>query len=176
MSQQKLNRQAREYSKTGLSAWYDYGSISLHEAARKHAVAIHERDFFFEKYKIEVRCETSPEIPPAVFQVKVELVATVLDPRGETDKEEKGNHPTEIVQTIGGHPYTWDGLGVGQDVGPQKGPSSTAKIQAEQKAVTNELEYLRKRFCDIVPDLSSRSWEDIWERVRDKFKEGKAGN
>jgi hypothetical protein len=50
-----------------------------------------------------------------------------------------GNHPTEIVQTVGGVPYTWDGLGVGQDVGPQRGPSSTAKIQAEQKAIKKQL-------------------------------------
>jgi hypothetical protein len=88
MSQQKLNRQARvrEHSEKRLSGWYDYGSVSLLEAARMHAAFLAERDFFFETYKIEVRCETSPEIPPAVFNVKVELVATVLDPRGDTDK------------------------------------------------------------------------------------------
>lgn len=34
-------------------------------------------------------------------------------------------------------------------------------------------EFMRKRFCDVVPDLCSGSWEDIWERVRDKFREGK---
>jgi len=34
-------------------------------------------------------------------------------------------------------------------------------------------EFMRKRFADVVPDLCSGSWEDIWERVRDKFKEGK---
>jgi hypothetical protein len=34
---------------------------------------------------IEVRCENSPEIPPRVFQVRVDLVATVLNPRLDTD-------------------------------------------------------------------------------------------
>ena len=32
--------------------------------------------------------------------------------------------------------------------------------------------FMRKRFADVVPDLCSGSWEDIWERVRDKFREG----
>ena len=34
----------------------------------------------------------------------------------------------------------------------------------------DEAEYIKRRFCDVVPMLTSRSWEDIWERVRDKFK------
>ena len=34
----------------------------------------------------------------------------------------------------------------------------------------DEAEYIRRRFCDVVPMLTSRSWEDIWERVRDAFK------
>ncbi len=33
--------------------------------------------------------------------------------------------------------------------------------------------YLRGRFKDVVPGLCSGSWDDIWERVRDKFKEDK---
>jgi type III secretion system FlhB-like substrate exporter len=87
MSQQKHNRQAREYSQNVLRAWYDYGDVSLHEAARKHAVAIATEELITdETFKIQVRCQTSPEIPPAVFNVKVELVAIVLDPRGDTDK------------------------------------------------------------------------------------------
>lgn len=44
-------------------------------------------------------------------------------------------NPVKATQAVGGVPYTWDGSGVGQDLGPQKGPSSTAKIQAEQRAV-----------------------------------------
>ena len=28
-------------------------------------------------------------------------------------------------------------------------------------------EIVRQRFCDIVPGLVSKTWEDIWERVRD---------
>jgi hypothetical protein len=86
MSQQKLNRQASEYFESGLRGWHDYGSVSLLEAARMHAEFLAERIGDLSTRKIEVRCESSPEIPPAVFQVKVELVATVLDPRGETDK------------------------------------------------------------------------------------------
>jgi hypothetical protein len=35
----------------------------------------------------------------------------------------------------------------------------------------SQLEFLRKRFCDVVPGLSSKSWEDIWERVRERFKD-----
>lgn len=31
--------------------------------------------------------------------------------------------------------------------------------------------YMRKRFGDVIPDLCSGSWEEIWERVRDKFQE-----
>lgn len=84
---QKHNRQAREYSHHGLRSWHDYGDVSLHEAARRHAVAIATEELVSEEvFPIEVRCQTSPEIPPAVFNVKVELVATVLDPRGDTDK------------------------------------------------------------------------------------------
>lgn len=36
---------------------------------------------------------------------------------------------------------------------------------------TEEAHHIKQRFCDIVPGLISRSWEDIWERVRDKFQE-----
>jgi len=90
MSQQKLNRQAREYSQHGLRSWYDYGDVPLHEAARRHAAAIATEELITdETFKIEVRCQTSPEIPAASFRVKVNLVATVLDPRGDTDKEEQ---------------------------------------------------------------------------------------
>jgi len=87
MSQQKLNRQARLDSLNPNSSYFDYGDVSLHEAARLHAKKLAEdNDFTSAVFPIEVRCETSPEIPPAVFNVKVELVATVLDPRGDTDK------------------------------------------------------------------------------------------
>lgn len=34
----------------------------------------------------------------------------------------------------------------------------------------SQMEYIRKRFCDVVPGLTSKSWEDIWERVRERFK------
>ena len=34
----------------------------------------------------------------------------------------------------------------------------------------DEAEYIKRRFCDVVPMLTSRSWEDIWERCRDAFK------
>ena len=34
-------------------------------------------------------------------------------------------------------------------------------------------EFIRGRFCDVVPDLCVGSWEEIWERVRDNFKEKK---
>lgn len=84
---QKYNRQARLETVTKLTPFYDYGDVSLHEAARLHAKRLAEDNMLTEAvFPIEVRCETSPEIPPAVFQVKVELVATVLDPRGDTDK------------------------------------------------------------------------------------------
>jgi hypothetical protein len=46
--------------------------------------------------------------------------------------------------------------------------------QADRKAFDDRFyQALRKRFADVVPGLCSGSWEDIWERVRDKFKEGK---
>ena len=32
--------------------------------------------------------------------------------------------------------------------------------------------FMRKRFADVVPNLCVGSWEEIWERVRDKFREG----
>lgn len=87
MNQKKLNRQAREYSPTGLRSWHDYGDVALHEAARRHAVAIATEELISDEiFKIEVRCFDSPEIPPQSFRVKVQLVATVLDPRGEADK------------------------------------------------------------------------------------------
>jgi hypothetical protein len=91
MSQQRLNRQARLHRTDGLiSNWMNYGSVSLLEAARIEAYRIaRSRNLNWAcpiAIGIEVRCETSPEIPLAVFQVKVELVATVLDPRGDTDK------------------------------------------------------------------------------------------
>ena len=86
---QKLNRQARLETISKIAQFYDYGDVSLHQAARLHAKRLAEDNLFTEAvFPIEVRCETSPEIPPAVFSVKVELVATVLDPRGETDKQE----------------------------------------------------------------------------------------
>jgi hypothetical protein len=47
-------------------------------------------------------------------------------------------------------------------------------IIARMKDMRNKCEmseHIRKRFCDIVPGLVSKSWEDIWERVRDKFKD-----
>jgi len=87
MSQQRLNRQARLQTVNLHSPFYDYGNVSLHEAARLHAKRLaSDNDFTSAVFPIEVRCETSAEIPAAVFNVKVELVATVLDPRGETDK------------------------------------------------------------------------------------------
>ncbi len=37
----------------------------------------------------------------------------------------------------------------------------------------SQVEFLRKCFCKVVTGLTSNTWEDIWERVRDKFaKEG----
>lgn len=87
MSQKKLNRQARLETVTKLAQFYDYGDVSIHQAARLHAKRLAEDNMLTEAVlPIEVRCETSPEIPPAVFNVKVELVATVLDPRGDADK------------------------------------------------------------------------------------------
>ena len=83
----KHNRQARLETISKLAQFYEYGDVSLHQAARLHAKRLAEDNMFTEAvFPIEVRCETSPEIPPAVFNVKVELVATVLDPRGDTDK------------------------------------------------------------------------------------------
>lgn len=29
---------------------------------------------------------------------------------------------------------------------------------------------IREMFCDIVPNLTSKTWEDIWERVREMAK------
>lgn len=88
MNQKKLNRQAREYSPSGLRPWYDYGDAPLHEAARRHAVAIANEELITDEiFKIEVRCQTYPEIPPQSFKVRVSLVARILDPRGGTDKE-----------------------------------------------------------------------------------------
>lgn len=40
----------------------------------------------------------------------------------------------------------------------------------DKEADDSQMEYLRKRFCDVVPGLTSKSWEDIWERVRERFK------
>ena len=39
--------------------------------------------------------------------------------------------------------------------------SKNAERHAEQA------EFIRRRFADIVPGLTSASWEDIWERVRE---------
>ncbi len=84
---QKHNRLARLATVNPNTVFSHYGDVSLHEAARLHAKKLaYDNDFTTATFPIEVKCQTSPEIPPAVFNVKVELVATVLDPRGETDK------------------------------------------------------------------------------------------
>ena len=49
--------------------------------------------------------------------------------------------------------------------------------EAKEKAAKwDETEYIRSRFCDVVLGLASKTWEDIWERVRDKFKADKVKN
>lgn len=82
------NRQARVQSQEP-KVWQDYGNLSLLEAARREARR-YCRDLWTPTIvPIEVQCENSPEIPARVFQVQVDLVATVLDPRGDTDSAEK---------------------------------------------------------------------------------------
>jgi hypothetical protein len=51
------------------------------------------------------------------------------------------------------------------------------RVQAELRARVEELrsqvahaDFIRQRFCAIVPGLTSRSWEDIWERVREMVR------
>ena len=41
------------------------------------------------------------------------------------------------------------------------------KIHGSHQAESASNKAIRERFCDIVPGLTSKSWEDIWERVRD---------
>jgi hypothetical protein len=36
-------------------------------------------------------------------------------------------------------------------------------------------EAIKERFIDVVPNLTSKTWEDIWERVRDKFEQKISG-
>ena len=82
-----MNRQAR-LQNPGL-LFENYGNVSLLEAARRHAVRLVGRGYYApNELPIEVRCESSPEIPPRVFQVRIDLVATVLNPRLDTDKAE----------------------------------------------------------------------------------------
>ena len=83
------NRQARIHNtETPHADWRNMGNVSLLEAARVYAADV--CSFLGARtLPIEVRCENSPEIPPRVFQVRVDLVATVLDPRGDTDAAEK---------------------------------------------------------------------------------------
>jgi hypothetical protein len=79
-----MNRQARIHTTQTHARWHDIGDVSLLEAARRHAADL--CSFFGPRtLPIEVRCENSPEIPPRVFQVRVDLVATVLNPRLDTD-------------------------------------------------------------------------------------------
>jgi hypothetical protein len=60
--------------------------------------------------------------------------------------------------------------------GMPEGSETAEQIQWLQTHVrrlqskVDEAEYIKRRFCDVVPMLTSKSWEDIWERVRDRFK------
>lgn len=75
-----LNRQARLQ---GSTPWYGYGDVSLLEAARRHAA----KEFRYcggsidWTWVVEVRCETSPEIPVETYQVRTSVHAEVLDGR-----------------------------------------------------------------------------------------------
>lgn len=80
-----MNRQARLHCISPYQ-WEDYGDVTLLEAARLHAAKLCTRGWHAPiMLPIEVRCQTSPEIRPAVFEVQVDLVATVLNPRLDTD-------------------------------------------------------------------------------------------
>lgn len=84
-----MNRQARLHNPNEPHIWKGYGDISILEAARRRAVEIAvDQGGAPIDLNIEARCETSPEIPAAVFNVRVDLVATVLNPRLDTDSKE----------------------------------------------------------------------------------------
>lgn len=51
--------------------------------------------------------------------------------------------------------------------------ADNAKLKQRVEELEREVahaEFIRKRFCAIVPDLTSQSWEDIWERVREMVR------
>lgn len=83
------NRQARYHNPDMEQPWVSYGDIGLLEAARRHATDLCRRTGIVSTVlDIEVRCMDTPEIAPAVFKVKVDLIAEVLDPRRDTDSKE----------------------------------------------------------------------------------------
>ena len=83
-----MNRQARLHAPPDDERrWVDHGDVSLLEAARQQAIDVSRRVRSTGIFNIEVRCENSPEIPVRIFRVKVEPMATVLNPRLDTDKE-----------------------------------------------------------------------------------------
>jgi hypothetical protein len=84
-----MNRQARVVADDS-KAWRDYGDIPLLEAARREAVRYCSVHCLSTSsiIPVEVRCEDTSTIAPAIFQVCVDLVATVLNPRLDTDCKE----------------------------------------------------------------------------------------
>jgi hypothetical protein len=84
-----MNRQARVVTDDP-KCWRDHGNVSLLEAARREARShcrIHQKDTPC-IIPVEVRCADTSTIPPAVFQVQVDSVARVLNPRLDTDSRE----------------------------------------------------------------------------------------
>ncbi len=88
---QPLNRQARlaqEFDTHEPMEWESFGDVSLFEAARGLAIrTATERNYPFYVWRIEVRCESTPEIPVETYQIMTSIVAEVLDPRKGTNDE-----------------------------------------------------------------------------------------
>ena len=83
------NRQARFHNPDMPQVWVSYGDVSLLEAARRHAKALcYKTGVVPNVIEVEDRCLNTPQIAPAVFNVKVDLIAEVLDPRRDTDSKE----------------------------------------------------------------------------------------
>ena len=62
--------------------WVNFGDIPLLEAARRMAIlAAKEANYPCYEWHVEVRCESSPEIPPEIYTVRTFIVAEVVDPR-----------------------------------------------------------------------------------------------
>ncbi|MEM9369097.1 MAG: hypothetical protein AAGD07_24180 [Planctomycetota bacterium] len=90
-------------------------------------------------------------------------VVGMVDPQ---DKEKSSTMPHEL--------FVWlvnEGMPEGECTDFQSQMRWLRKHIHHLRNDVGSSEAVRQRFVDVVPGLSSTSWEDIWERVRERFEE-----